>query len=267
MLSGHGIGLRPKHFTELLAQPPAVDFLEANSENFMAKGGRPLAVLDKVRAEVPVALHGVSLSIGSVEPLDRRYLSELRALIDRVQPAAVSDHLCWGRHGARYVHDLWPMPFTEEAVAHVAARVSEVQDALGRQFLLENVSSYVTSPASTMSEWEFISEVCRRGGCGLLLDVNNVYVSSVNHLFDPRTYLRGLPASAIGYIHLAGHQDKGGWLLDSHDAPVPDTVWELYRDAVALFGALPTVIEWDDQIPTLEVLVAESEKARAVAQS
>jgi len=261
---GHGIGLRPRHFGALLAAPPPVDWMEAVSENYLAPGGRPVAVLEKVRREVPVALHGVSLSIGSTDPLDRPYLAALRALVDRVQPAIVSDHLCWGRHGGRYAHDLWPLPFTEEALRHVVERVVQVQEALGRQMLLENVSSYVAFRESEMSEWEFLAQVATRADCGILLDVNNIYVSARNHGFSAADYLEGVPADRVAQFHLAGHSDKGAYLFDSHDANVPDAVWDLYRMAVARFGAVSSLIEWDDHIPELEVLVAESRRAASI---
>ncbi|HEY4238970.1 MAG TPA: DUF692 domain-containing protein [Kofleriaceae bacterium] len=261
---GHGIGLRPTHFGAYLAAPPPVAWVEAISENFMTAGGRPLAVLEKVRRDVPVVLHGVSLAVGSADPLDEAYLRELRALVDRIEPALVSDHLCWGRHAKRYGHDLWPLPYTDEAVAHVAARVAAVQDALGRQILVENVSSYITYQASTMPEWEFLAAVAERADCGILLDVNNVFVSARNHGFDARDYLAGVPAARVGQIHLAGHTDRGTYILDSHDAHVAPGVWELYADAVARFGRVPTLIEWDDNIPELDVLVAESAKAAEI---
>jgi uncharacterized protein len=261
---GHGIGFRPKHFGRLLADRPPVDWMEAVSENYLAPGGRPVAALEKVRREVPVALHGVSLSIGSTDALDRPYLAALRALVDRIQPAIVSDHLCWGRHGGRYAHDLWPLPFTEEALAHVVGRVAQVQEALGRQILLENVSSYLAFWESTMSEWEFIGEVARRADCGILLDVNNIYVSARNHGFSAAEYIAGVPTERVAQFHLAGHSDKGAYLFDSHDAQVPDAVWDLYRMAVARFGPVPSLIEWDDHIPELEVLVGESRKAAAI---
>ena len=261
---GHGVGLRPKHFSEVLQRPPPVDWVEATSENYMARGGRPLAILEKVRRDLPVVLHGVSLSIGSSDELNDRYLRELRALIDRIQPALVTDHLCWGSHGGRYVHDLWPLPYTEEALAHVAARVARVQDFLGRQIALENVSSYVTYRDSTMAEWEFFSAVAERADCGILLDVNNVFVSSRNQGLDPAEYLAGIPAERVVQFHLAGHSDKGTWLLDSHDAAVPESVWALYRGAVRRFGRVPTLVEWDDHIPPLEEVVAESRKAASI---
>lgn len=238
--------------------------MEAVSENYLAPGGRPVAALEKVRRDVPVALHGVSLAIGSVDALDRPYLSALRALVDRIQPTLVSDHLCWGRHGGRYAHDLWPLPFTAEALAHVVERVGRVQEALGRQILLENVSSYVAFRESEMSEWEFLGEIARRADCGILLDLNNIHVSAHNHGFSAFDYLEGVPADRVAQFHLAGHSDKGAYLFDSHDASVPDAVWDLYRTAVARFGAVPSLIEWDDHIPELEALVGESRKAAAI---
>lgn len=258
---GHGVGLRPKHYGRVLAGPPGADWFEVISENFLVPGGRPLAVLERVRAQVPVVLHGVSLGIGSTDPLNEKYLRELRALADRVQPAWISDHLCWGSLGGRYAHDLLPLPFTAEALDHVVRRVVQVQEALGRQILLENVSSYVTYRASLMPEHEFQAEVARRADCGILLDVNNVYVSAQNHGFDAHEYLRGIPVDRVGQFHLAGLQDKGKYLLDSHDGPVIDPVWALYRAAVARFGRVSTLIEWDDRIPEYEVLLGESRRA------
>jgi uncharacterized protein len=261
---GHGVGLRPKHFGQFLSEPPRVDWMEATSENFMAPGGRPLAVLERVRREVPVVLHGVSLSIGSTDPLNDSYLAELRALARRVEPALVSDHLCWGSHGGRYAHDLWPLPYTEEALAHVVERVQRVQELLGRQIALENVSSYVAFRDSTMSEWEFLGQVAERADCGILLDVNNVFVSARNHRFDPADYIDGIPRDRVVQFHLAGHSDKGSYLFDSHDGVVADPVWDLYRQAVRRFGRVATLVEWDDRVPELDVLVAQSNKAAAV---
>lgn len=261
---GHGVGLRPTHFNGFFEGRPRVDWIEAVSENFMVRGGRPVAVLEKVRRDMPVALHGVSLSIGAADELDARYLAELRELVRRIEPALVSDHLCWGRHGGRYAHDLWPLPYTEEALEHVVSRVARVQEALGRQILLENVSSYVAYRASTMPEWEFLAQIAERADCGILLDVNNVYVSARNHGFDPRAYIAALPASRVLEIHLAGHTDRGTHLLDSHDAPVAPDVWDLLAHALALLGRVPTLIEWDDHIPELDVLLDESARAAAV---
>ncbi len=260
---GHGIGLRPKHYPQVQDGARA-DWFEVISENFMIRGGRPLAVLERVRADTPIVLHGVSLSIGSTDPLNLAYLDELRALIARVEPAWVSDHLCWGSHGRRYAHDLLPLPYTEEALAHVVDRVRRVQDRLGRRILLENVSSYLTFAHSTMPEWCFVAAVAERADCGILLDVNNVFVSAVNHGFRAEDYLAALPADRIGQIHLAGHSDHGTHLLDTHDAAVRDEVWDLYRAAVRRFGPLPTLVEWDDRIPPIEDVLAEAERARAV---
>jgi len=259
---GHGIGLRPKHYPRILDGQRA-DWFEVISENFMIPGGRPLAVLERVRADTPVVLHGVSLSIGSTDALNLAYLDDLARLIARIEPAWVSDHLCWGSHGRRYAHDLLPLPYTDEAIDHVVGRVRQVQDRLGRRILLENVSSYVAFRHSTMPEWAFISAIAERADCGILLDVNNVFVSAVNHGFRAGDYLAGLPADRIGQIHLAGHSDHGTNLLDTHDAPVRGEVWDLYRDAVRRFGALPTLVEWDDHVPPIEDVLAEAERARA----
>ena len=261
---GHGIGLRPRHYGRLLEERPQVDWIEAISENFMWQGGRPRSVLDKVRCDVPVVLHGVSLSIGGSDPLDAAYLGELRELAASIEPAWVSDHLCWGTHGGRYAHDLLPLPYTEEALEHVAGRVAAVQDVLRRQILLENVSSYVEFQDSTMTEWEFLSAVAERADCGILLDVNNIYVSAHNHGYDPIAYLDGVARERVGQIHLAGHSHKGAYLLDTHDHPVPDGVWALYRQALKRLGRVSTLIEWDDNVPELETLWAESARARVL---
>jgi uncharacterized protein len=264
---GHGIGLRTKHFPDLLEQGRRADWFEVITENFLNVGGRPRAVLESVRRDRPVVLHGVSLSIGSVDPLNVEYLHDVRVLAEAVEPAWVSDHLCWGTFGRHNAHDLLPLPFTEESLAHVVSRVSEVQERLGRRIVLENVSSYLTYSASTIPEWDFLAEVARRADCLLLLDVNNVYVSATNHGFDAAEYLRGIPADRVAQFHLAGHQDLGTHLLDTHDAPVPDPVWALYRDAVRRFGRVSTLVEWDDHIPPLEEVLAEAEKARAFESS
>jgi uncharacterized protein (UPF0276 family) len=260
---GHGVGLRPTHYPAILDDGRRADWFEAISENFMIRGGRPLHVLERIRAERPIVLHGVSLSIGATEPLNREYLAELRALAARFEPAWVSDHLCWGSYGKHYAHDLLPLPYTEEALDHVAGRIVAVQDALGRQILIENVSSYVEFAHSTMPEWEFLGAVAERADCGILLDVNNVFVSARNHGFDAEDYLAGVPADRVGQIHLAGHTDNGTHLLDTHDHPVRDEVWALYRSAVRRFGRVSTLVEWDDRIPAFEEVLAEAERARA----
>jgi uncharacterized protein len=260
---GHGVGLRHPHYAQWLSGGVKADWLEATTENFMSPGGRPLAVLDAVRGEHPVALHGVSLSLGGSDPLSDELLGTIARLCERVDPAYVSDHLCWGTLNGRYAHDLLPLPFTEEALALVTARVKRVQDFLGRQILVENVSSYVQFQSSALSEWDFLAELAGRADCGILLDINNIYVSSVNHGFDPRAFLAAIPGERIGYLHLAGHSDHGAYLLDTHDAPVPDPVWALYEDAVRRFGAVSTLVEWDDKIPELPRLLEEAERTRA----
>ena len=265
MALGFGIGLRPKHYREFLEASPTVDWVEAISENFMGVGGRPLAVLEKVRRERPVVLHGVSLGIGSAAPLDPRYLEDWKALIGRIEPALVSDHLCWGRAHGRYSHELLPVPFTEAALQHVVERVSRVQDFLGRRLALENASSYFTFKQSELTEWEFLAQVAQRADCDILLDVNNIFVSSRNHGFDPDAYLAGVPIDRVVQIHLAGHQRRPELIIDTHDGPVSDEVWALYARALARFGKVPTLIEWDDAVPPLEELLAEAQKARAIA--
>jgi uncharacterized protein (UPF0276 family) len=261
---GHGIGLRPQHFPRLWDGTARVDWFEAISENYMVTGGRPPAALDRARALAPVALHGVSLSLGSTDPLDRGYLQALGSLAARVQAAWISDHLCWSGIGGHYAHDLLPLPYTEEALAHAVQRVAAVQDALGRQILVENVSSYLTFEHSTIAEWEFLGALAERADCGLLLDVNNLYVNAVNHAFDPEAYLAGLPAGRIGQIHLAGHSDLGAYLFDTHDGPLIGAVWRLYAGAVSRFGRISTLVEWDDRIPEFETVCAEAERARAI---
>jgi len=261
---GHGIGLRTNHFPRVLDGTARADWFEAISENFMIRGGRPLAVLERVRADAPVVLHGVSLSIGSTDPLNERYLAALAELAARFEPAWVSDHLCWGSVAGHYAHDLLPLPYTEEALALVVERIGTVQERLGRRILIENVSSYLTYTHSAMPEWEFLAAVAERADCGILLDVNNVYVSATNHGFSAVAYLDGVPAARVGQIHLAGHTDCGTHLIDTHDAPVVDAVWDLYRHAVGRFGRVSTLVEWDDHIPELEDVLAEAERARAI---
>lgn len=251
----------------MLAGDARADWFEVISENFMVGGGRPLAVLERARLLRPVVLHGVSLSIGSTDPLDRDYLARLRALADRIEPAWISDHLCWGGSGGHVAHDLLPLPYTEEAVAHVAGRVAQAQAALGRQILLENVSSYVGWRGSTMPEWEFLAAVAERADCGILLDVNNVWVSARNHGFDPRAYLAGVPAARIGQVHLAGHTDRGTHLFDSHVGPVPDVVWDLYAELIARIGPVSSLIEWDEEVPEYEVLAAQALRAAEIERA
>lgn len=263
--SGHGLSLRFEYFNDLLQGGlEGVEWFEIISENFMEPGGRPWRVLEKLRAEVPVVMHGVSLGIGNTDELSSDYLKQLRSLIHRVDPAMVSDHLCWGAFGGHQAHDLLPLPFNEESLEHVVQRVTRVQEALGRQILLENVSSYLQFRASDIFEAEFIAEVARRADCGILLDINNIIVSSANHGFDADEYLKAIPADRVGHFHLAGNTDKGDYILDSHIGPVPETVWDLYRRAVRRFGARPTLVEWDDQVPPFAVVAREAQHAARV---
>jgi uncharacterized protein (UPF0276 family) len=261
---GFGLGLRVDHYEEILAGAPAIDWLEVLTENYLVPGGKPLSYLMRFRERYPLAMHGVSLSIGSTAPLDREYLKQLKALAARVEPAWISDHLCWTGVSGRNTHDLLPLPYTEEALAHVVERVRTVQDFLGRRLLLENVSSYVTFRDSPLSEWQFLAEVATRADCLILLDVNNIYVSSVNHEFAPLEYLNAIPAERVQQIHLAGHQNRGDYLIDTHDAAVPDPVWELYAAALRRCGPVATMIERDDHIPPLAELCAELSQARAL---
>ena len=263
---GFGLGLRVDHYEAILADRPPIDWLEALTENYLVPGGKPLHYLTSIRECYPVVLHGVSLSIGSTAPLDRNYLKQVKALAQRIEPEWVSDHLCWTGVAGRNLHDLLPLPYTEEALKHVVERVKTVQDILGRQILLENVSSYVAFRDSELTEWEFLSEIAERADCLILLDVNNIYVSSVNHELDPHEYLRAIPVERVHQIHLAGHENHGDYLIDTHDHPVPDPVWELYAAAVRRFGAVSTMIERDANIPPLEELCAELAAARLVAK-
>lgn len=262
---GFGLGLRTEHYNTILESKPNIDWFEALSENYMIPGGKPLQYLDRIRENYPVVMHGVSLSIGSTAPMDADYLRDLRKLADRIQPAWISDHLCWtGVHGQN-MHDLLPLPYTEETANHVAERVGIVQDYLGRQILLENVSSYASYVDSTMTEWEFISLIAEKADCLLLLDVNNIYVSSYNHQFDAKTFIDGVPKKRVQQIHLAGHSNQGDYIIDTHDAPVIDPVWDLYRYAVSRLGAISTMIERDDHIPELDILINELQIARDIA--
>lgn len=262
---GHGVGLRVPHYGKALDGTLDVDWVEVITENFLGQGGRPRAVLLGAREQVPVVMHGVSLAIGSVEPLDTDYLARLRTLADLVEPAWVSDHLCWGRMHGHHAHDLLPLPYTTEALTLVVERLGRVQDALGRPLVLENVSSYVAYTNSEMTEWEFVAEVCRRSGCELLLDLNNVVVSAKNFGFDAADYLAGIPAHAVRQFHLANHTDRGTYKFDSHRGAVAPEVWALYRRALARFGDVASLVEWDEDVPAWEVLRAESRRASTIA--
>jgi uncharacterized protein (UPF0276 family) len=259
---GFGLGLRTEHFDEVLASKSPVDWFEITSENFMVQGGKPLHYLHSIRENYPLVMHGVSLSIGSMDPLDRDYLKRLKKLAKQIEPAWVSDHLCWTGVDGINSHDLLPLPYNDKAISHVVSRIQQVQDFLGREILIENLSSYVEFRQSQMSEWEFVSRVSRQSGCRLLLDVNNVYVSSRNHGFDPMEYIRGLPGDRIWQIHLAGHSDYGNIVIDTHDHDVPEAVWDLYEATIALHGATTTMIERDDHIPPLANLLKELDLAR-----
>ena len=264
---GFGIGLRPVHYAAVLESTPPIDWFEVITENYLVGGGRPLNFLDSIRNRYPVVMHGVSMSIGSTAPLDEAYLDRVVALAARCEPEWISDHLCWTGVGGLNLHDLMPLPYTEEAVAHVAARIQRVQEHLRRPLVLENVSSYVSYTNSAMTEWEFLSALVERTGCGLLLDVNNVYVSSRNHGFRAAEFIDGVPLAAVKQFHLAGHQDHGGHCIDTHDTPVRDEVWDLYAHAIRRFGPVSTLLERDDKIPPLDELVAELGHARAVARA
>ncbi len=263
---GIGAGFRKTHSDRILNSPTKLDWFEVISENYFGMNEAHLNPqiqnLEILRSLYPVALHGVSLSIGTTDPLNALYLSKLKTLVDRIEPAIISDHLCWTGVGGKNIHDLLPLPYTTEAIRHVVERVLRVQDHLGRRILLENVSSYISFSHSEMAEWEFLSEISRQADCGILLDVNNIYVSSRNHGFNPRHYIDGIPMSRVGQIHLAGHSDEGTHLIDTHDHPVAETVWDLYRYTFKKSGLVSVMVEWDDQIPPFEVLETEALKAR-----
>lgn len=262
---GFELGLRPVYYQDILDQAPRVDWFEIISENFMVPGGRPLAMLEKIRARYPVVMHGVSLSLGSTDPLDQDYLRDLKALADRIEPALISDHLAWTGVGGVNLHDLLPIPYTQEALTHVVERVARVQDVLGRRLLVENPSTYVRFADADMDEASFIAELARRADCLLLLDVNNVFVSAFNHGFDAHAYLQKMPPERVAQMHLAGHSDCSTHKIDTHDQPVCEEVWRHYAEAISRFGNVPTMIERDDNFPDFEDLLAELDRARAIA--
>ena len=259
-----GIGLRAQHHAEIIARLPPVGWFEAHSENYFANGGIHREQLLRIRQHYEISLHGVGLSLGSTDPMNRDHLRALSRLVEAVEPVFVSEHLSWGSVGGTYLNDLLPLPYTDEALRHLVARVCQVQDALGREILIENISSYLRYRCHEVPEWEFLSALAHESGCALLLDVNNVYVNSMNHGFDPYEFLRGVAPGAVQEIHLAGHSDCGTHLLDTHDDAVPTAVWDLYRLAVRRFGRVSTLVEWDDRIPPFVDLLAEAERARAV---
>jgi uncharacterized protein len=262
---GFGLGLRPDHYQDVLDRSPAVDWFEVISENYMIPGGRPLYFLDRIRERYPMVMHGVSMSIGSTDALNMSYLRELKQLAQRVRPVWISDHLCWTGVNGVNLHDLMPLPYTEEALKHVATRIRQVQDFLGQRMLIENVSSYVSYSHSEMQEWEFLAALTQEADCDLLLDVNNIYVSSVNHGFDALEFLQSIPVDRVRQMHLAGHTRQGECLIDTHDQPVPEEVWNLYAIASRMFPDVSTMIERDGNIPALAELIAELDRARSVA--
>ncbi len=263
-----GLGLRAPHYSLILDEKPPVSWFEALSENYMGLtsggGGRPLQILEKIRQDYPLVLHGVSMSIGSADDLNFVYLEQLKKLIQKIQPEWVSDHVCWTGVQGENLHDLLPLPYTQEALQHLVGRIQKVQDFLGRRMTFENVSAYLSFGHSEMTEWEFLSELAQKSDCDLLLDVNNIYVSSVNQGFDPEIFLRSLPRERVKQMHLAGHSEGDGCLIDTHDAPVTPDVWKLYEKAVALFPGTPTLIEWDDKIPSLARLQEEAAAAKKI---
>ncbi|RFO98204.1 hypothetical protein DIC66_05685 [Rhodoferax lacus] len=264
-IQGFGLGLRTEHYAAFESEHQTrVDWLEILSENYMVPGGAPLWHLDRIRRDFPMVMHGVSLNIGGTDALNQDYLRDLKALVQRVQPGWVSDHLCWTGTQGINMHDLLPLPYTEETLRHVTDRILRVQDFLGQRLVLENPSTYVAFASNQMPEWEFIGEMLRRADCELLLDVNNVYVSSVNHGFDPHVYIDAIPASRVRQIHLAGHETHGAYLIDTHDQPVCEAVWQLYGYTLQRCGSVPTMIERDDDIPALQVLLDELDHARVV---
>src|SRR5713226_9283817 len=264
---GVGVGWRRQHYAHVIAERPAIGWFEVIAENFMVEGGRPLRILEQVRADYPIVLHGVSMSIGSTDPLNREHLHRLAQLARRFEPAWISDHLCWTGVGGRNLHDLLPLPYTEEAIHHVAARIRRVQETLERPMLIENVSSYIAFVDSTMTEWEFISAIAEEADCGILLDINNIFVSAFNHRFDANDYIDSVPVERVVQYHLAGHSDHGTYLLDTHDHPIREEVWALYERAARRFGEVATLVEWDDNIPEFAVLAEASEHANAIFDS
>jgi len=262
---GFGLGLRSEHYLDLIEHQQPVDWLEILSENYMIAGGKPLYYLDKICERYPVVMHGVSLSIGSADPLNQTYLHDLKKLAQRVKPQWISDHLCWTGTNGINLHDLMPLPYTDEALQHLVERINKVQDFLGQRILLENVSSYLTYQHSTISEWEFLSAIAQQADCLILLDINNIHVSAHNHGFNSLTYLAALPAERIQQIHLAGHLNKGDYSIDTHDHDIIDSVWELYAESLRRFGPISTMIERDDDIPPLNILLDELQKARTIS--
>ncbi len=264
--AGFGLGLRTAHYADFLASPQPLDWLEIITDNFLVEGGKPLKMLDRIRQDYPMAMHGVAMSLGAAQGIDTAYLKRVKALADRIEPLWVSDHLCWIGPGPEQLHDLYPLPYTDETARHVIVQIQRAQDLLQRRLVIENVSSYVNFAGSAASEWQFLSHIANAADCLLLVDVNNIYVSSVNHGFDPLDYLNSLPPARVQQIHLAGHSDHGSYIVDTHDHPVAAPVWDLYAQACQRFGAVATMIERDDNIPPLPTLLQELELARDIAR-
>lgn len=264
---GFGLGLRTEHYDTILAEKPPIDWFEIITENYLVPGGKPHYYLNKIREHYPMVMHGVSLSIGSIDPLNWDYLKQVKALAHSLEPHWISDHLCWTGIHNQNMHDLLPLPYTEETIHHVAQRISQVQDFLGRQILIENVSSYVTYQQSTLTEWEFLKEISVRADCHILLDINNIYVSAINHHFHPHDYLNAMPIDRVYQFHLAGHCNTGDHIIDTHDNDVIQAVWDLYTTALRRFGPVSTMIERDDNIPPLATLLVELNHARHLAET
>jgi uncharacterized protein (UPF0276 family) len=266
LIKGFGLGLRPEHYLDILNGSKRVEWLEILTDNYLVPGGKPLYYLDLIRQEYPMVMHGVAMNLGSVTTLDRSYLKSVKALADRIEPQIISDHLCWTGFDHNYLHDLLPLPYSEESIEHVSSRIRQVQDLLERRIAIENLSAYL-EPKSPLSEWEFIVAVAESADCDILLDINNIYVSSRNQNFDPLEYLQSMPVERVRQFHLAGHTDLGQVCIDTHDHPICEAVWALYKDAVSRFGDVPTMIERDDNIPDLDVLLLELDRARSIQQS
>jgi uncharacterized protein (UPF0276 family) len=262
-IQGIGIGLRSPHYSYILENKPDISWFEVLADNYLISGGLPLYYLDKIRQDYPVTLHGVGMSLGSTDALNFTYLTRLKSLVEKIKPAYVSDHLAWISVNNHYLNDLIPLPYTEETRQHLAQRIIQVQEFLGQRILIENPSAYISFTHSTMTEWEFLQGLLKEADCYLLLDVNNVYVSAINQNFDPLNYLEQIPKNRVKEIHLAGYQEKENYLFDTHGYPVHEPVWELYKVALQNFGSIPTLIEWDTDIPEFEVLMAEANQAKS----
>jgi uncharacterized protein len=264
---GFGLGLRTEHYESILLEKPPIDWFEIVTENYLVPGGKPHYYLDRIREHYPMVMHGVSMSIGSTDPINWDYLSQVKTLAKRISPQWISDHLCWTGIHSKNMHDLLPLPYTEEAINHIVERIQTIQDYLGQRILIENVSSYVTYRQSTLSEWEFLKTISERADCFILLDINNIYVSAVNHSFNPMDYLHAIPVERVYQFHLAGHSDMGDYIIDTHDNDIVPSVWDLYAQALQLIGPVSTMIERDDNIPSLSMLIKELNHARTIADT